>query len=714
MTRLPVLRLLAAAVLFSACADATVPTGPAPDTAPEPALDAPPVGRDVGAPPEEGVGTFGRIDEIKPQEQGLVLYQTGFEAVAQGNAVLRGARHELSVGARHARLQVQIRDSTEIWVGGERVEVSALEVGMDVLVVGRVTGAAIHADRISDLSDTRPPEEGVEAALAAPASGDAPVAAPAGPAPADVTSMCMGQRLPFDPVDDPDVAQFQGCWGGPSASDYLNTGFIPVFCPLIGCVGFDRLTYTMALGGWGFAFPMRFEAGMPSNLVYHVPAQVPIGVHPEAADPAASFWGGLGVDFGIRFKFCGIFGCYNLGTMYLSAFSTIHRSEQAAPLTGQVLGIQTTSCPSIALIPVENFPLNPLSLGLCQTLELRGAPFRARVRVTGAEPSWTRYEEYGPAGAARTIRPGAMSVGVHFDEFWWQPELHQGLAFRFKSFNIRLYQTPSIPLGGGRWDAVTTPYPGSGSVFTVATDPLSPVNDLRYLHHPTAMTLQLEVDPAPTALVLTSDRFRPEGTPVTVRLSEAFDDAPVAGHAVTLHATGAGGTHDTTLTAATDGAGVAAFLLPPGEYRLEARYAGAETYLPSTDTQEGVYVFTPTTFVVWGGNPGGLAPGDALQFWGSGWVRQVEGGAWAGNASFQGFALLSGPDTWVSPPASSGAMPGRMTDVISVLVTTRVERRGSRSHGNVVAHAILRVADPEGYRPAAGHAARGILRTFLP
>lgn len=705
MSKRPVRWLLSAAVLFTACTDHTLPTE---------VIEPPPVALDVTTPPEEGVGTFGQIETIKPQEQGLVLYQTGFDALAEPGSELRNARHELSVGAKHQKLQVQIKDETEIWVGGVEASVADLEEGMEVLVVGRVTGAALHAERITDMSDAGPPPDDVAATLAQPGAGAAPFIAAGIPEVAGVTSMCMGQRLPFDPDEDPDVGQFQGCWGGPSASDYLNTGFIPLICPLIGCVGFDRLTYTMALGGWGFAFPMRFEAGTASNLVYHVPGEVSFGVTPESADPAASFWGGLGLDFGIRFKFCSIFGCYNLGTLYLSAFSTIHRSNDPAPLTGEVLDIQTTSCPSIAIIPIEDFPLNPLALGLCQDLELEGAAFGTRVTVSGAAPSWSSWQEFGPDPVVRTVRPGSMSVGIRYDLFDWRPQLNQGLAFRFKIFSIPVYTTPAIPLGGGRWDPITTPYPESGSVFTLATDPESPVNDLRYLYHPTQVGLDLEVDPAPTTLTLASGGFVPEGNPITARLQEEWDGSPIVGHPVTLQVTGLGGSASSVHTASTDATGAAHFMIPPGEYALRAIYGGAETYLPSSDTEEPVYVYTPTTFVIWGGNPGGIDPGALTQFWGRGWVRQVVGGDFGGNASFQGFGVLGGRGVWSSPPASSGPMPISMSDVISVIVTTRVTGRGSLSMGDVAGYAILRVHDPGSYRPAGGHVMWGTLRAFLP
>ena len=218
--------LLGGLVLASACTDEPLPFDPVtPVSEGDAAQDT------VTAPPADGVGTFGVIDEIKPQGQGLVVYQTGLDFEAAEGVQSNGARHELAVGARHQKLQVQLRDSTEIWVDGEQVPVDSLEVGMNVLVVGRVTGAALHADVITDLSDAEaPPDEWVTRVGGTPPQGPAPALEPV----VGTTSMCMGQRLPDGSAN---VLEFQGCWGGPSASDHLSTGFIPVFCPLIGCFG---------------------------------------------------------------------------------------------------------------------------------------------------------------------------------------------------------------------------------------------------------------------------------------------------------------------------------------------------------------------------------------------------------------------------------------------------------------------------------------------
>jgi len=701
MARFRYFLLAAVAFLPLSCSEGGLPLNPAPaEPVPDVATDV------VMAPPAYGVGTFGRIETIKPQEQGLVLYQTGLDFEAAAGTKVNNARHDLAVGARHQKLQVHIKDSTEIWIGGKQVTVDSLAEGMSVLVVGRVTGAALHADQIMDLSDAGPPPAGAQGVTGLPLRS---MGAAAG-AGIRTTSMCMGQRLPDHGAG---VLEFQGCWGGPSAADHVDTGFIPVFCPIIGCFGIDRLTYTAALAGWGYAFPFRFEATPRQMLVYHVPGIVDLKVSPLDAGSAVSFWGGLGLDFGIGFRWCGIFGCYDLGVKHLSLFTTAHESAGAAPLTGQRLEIATTSCPSVGLIPIEGIPINPLELGICQGLALDGRAFEARVEAVGAQNPSLGVLSFGPASIAAAVRPMGMSVNIRYDTFRWVPELQQSLFFRFRSFAIKLFDTPAIPLGSGAWDAITTPFPTG--VFTVATDPLSPVDALRYLYHPTQAQIALDVDPAATLLSLTSGNAVVEGTAVTAWLREEYMSAPIAGAPVAFEATGLNGTPSTAAVVTTDSRGIAGLLLPPGEYTIVARYAGGETYLPSTATQHPVYVYRPTTFVIWGGNPDGLQPGARYQFWGARWTTQVAGGDFTGNASFQGFALPLDDASWQSPPAASARiMPAELADVIGVIITTRVSGRGSWSIGNIAGHAVLRVDQPQAYRPAGGHDAWGTLRLQLP
>lgn len=684
----------------ASCGDGNLPLDPAalPPDAPYAADDT------VTAPPPEGVGTFGEIVEIKPQGQGLVLYQTGAEFNSgPGSRQLTG-QHELAVGARHQNLQVHIRDSTLVLLDGDTAAVSDLEPGMPVLVVGRVTGAAIHAELITDLADAEAPEEG---------SGEMEEGEPdaAGPVAGDVPR-CTGQELPYDRWD---VLGFQGCWGGPSTTKRYDTGFVPHVITAVGRLGFDRVTVTAALGGWSYAFPFQFAAATVQNLVYHRPGPVDLEIIPQDTDPALSFSGGFGFEVRLRYKFCPWIGsCWRLGEYSVSILSNIQNSTNPGPLGGETMEIATSSCPTLGVIPVDGFPLSPVELGLCSELELLGESFESDVQAHGAADAGPWQKAFDAGGLTVVVEPEAMSVDIEYDQFQWEPDLGFGFFLRFGSFGVTVWDTPTLRAGSGAFPAITTPFPDTDPRFSLALDPASELGGEMYtLHHPTSVTFSLDVDPAPTLLSITSGTLLEEDEPVTVWLREEYMDRPIAGASVLLEATGFEGTPDTTVVATTDTAGFAALVLPAGEYRVTARYDGAETYLPSEDTMDPVYVYRPTTFVVWGANPGGVQPGDRLQFWGRKWADQVLAGPYTGDPSFQGFAEPLSDVLWASPPASAGAMPPGLPTLISVIVTTEVTGHGKGSTGNIAGHAILRVEAPESYHPAGGHDTWGWLRMLV-
>ena len=699
--------IAAGMMAIAGCSDrALSPTGPASTTG----------ASDVSEPPPApGVGTLGVIDDIKPQEQGLVVYQTGLDYEPPPGAKFQEVRHEFAVGSRHNKLQVQVKDDTKIYINGVEKKLGDLQIGTKVLVVGRVTGSALHAEMITDLGTINEPPEDltgiVPQGMRNQLISHARVLSSALASP---LSLCMGQDLDYT---DPHILEFQGCWGGPSASDDLDLPFIPLFCPLIGCVGIDRFSYTMALGGWSFAFPFKFKADATPGLVYHVPGNVSLSMQPLPATTGSfSFAGGVGMDFGLNFDFCSFFGCYNLYTVHLAAFSMIHQATAAGPIdeNGR-LEIGETSCPSVGLIPIEGIPIDPFSIGFCEDLGLNGKPFNMTVTSFGASsPSVLARYAFTTAGATARLRPDAMQVGMRFDNFAWSPGMTMGLFFRFKTFGITRWNSPTIPFGEvGLFDAVSTPFPSSGSPFTVATDPLSDPSNLQYLLQPTAANVSLAVAPAQTSLSITSGNLLTEGTPVTVRLSETYDGSSIAGHAITLQADGLNGTSSASVTAMTNSGGIASVVLPVGEYHIVARYAGAAMYLPSTADQMPVYIYRPTTFVIWGGNSDGIAVVGRHQFWGQGWVSQVTAASFGGNPSFQGFAIPTSVSTWESPPANAGRGPESVPDLIGVIITTDVQRRGSNSTGNIAGHAVLRVDDPAAYRPDPGHAAWGVVRAQI-
>jgi hypothetical protein len=665
--------------------------------------------------PLSGVGTFGTVEEISKNEKKFTLRQLGFgfdPAPGKGGKLHKDSA---AVGGKHQLLQVHIRgtDSTRVYRKGGQKIFDSLVVGDTVLVLGRVTGAALHADLVSDFTGVGEPvdsitsklppdtttEEWVPDLIAMTFAADEPL------------SRCFGHNITYEA----NTHEFQGCWGGPMQAGKLNTPFIALFCPLIGCFGIDYLSYTVALGGWGYAFPFTFDASAP-GLTYHVPGDVALSIQPKAVpdELGFSFVGGIGFAFGVNIDFCSFFGCYDIHTLQLSEFSMIHQSSNAGPLEGH-MDIGEAGCPSVGVIPVD-LPINPLSIGFCEDLGLNGKPFSTLVHSVGAaNPAVYSWREFQNASQTVRVRPDAMQVKMAFSDFDWRPGMTMGLAFRFKIFSVPVYTTPSIPFGEvGLFDAVTTPFPLPGqSIFTLARNPSSPPEAPTYYYHPTSVEVDLAVAPALTTLRVTSTQFLVEGTPVSARLSESYDGSSIVGQPVVIQADGLGGTPSVAYTIPTGAGGVASVVLPVGEYNVTARFAGAAMYVPSTHQMTPVYVYRPTTFVIWGGNADGIATGSHYQFWGSGWAKQVTGGAYDGNSSFHGFALLTSSG-WESPPASSGRGPESVPDLIAVIITTAVQNRGSRSSGNVAGHAVLRVDDPLGYRSDGGHASTGAVRAVLP
>ncbi len=125
--------------------------------------------------------------------------------------------------------------------------------------------------------------------------------------------------------------------------------------------------------------------------------------------------------------------------------------------------------------------------------------------------------------------------------------------------------------------------------------------------------------------------------PVSARLRDPDSLAPIAGRAVTF-SVGA-----VTATAVTDANGVAATTITlgagqlSGPSSLNVAFAGDAYYQPAVRTVAAT-IYLATSFVIWGGNTGGLALGQRVNFWGAQWSSQVHQGDYTANASFKGQA----------------------------------------------------------------------------
>jgi hypothetical protein len=196
------------------------------------------------------------------------------------------------------------------------------------------------------------------------------------------------------------------------------------------------------------------------------------------------------------------------------------------------------------------------------------------------------------------------------------------------------------------------------------------------------------------------------------RLTESYDGSPITGALVRFTVTNATGTH--TSFATTNGAGIAQVVLPNGEHAVTAHFAGSSVYLSSTATQSPVYVYRPTTFVIWGGNAEGIVVGQRYNFWGSQWHKQVTGGDFRANASFKGYAFSVSGATWIGAPGSSVPPPPTIPEYIGVIVSTQIARDVPNTVGNVAGLVVLRVEDVAAYAPDPEHPGWGVMKSFIP
>jgi hypothetical protein len=236
-------------------------------------------------------------------------------------------------------------------------------------------------------------------------------------------------------------------------------------------------------------------------------------------------------------------------------------------------------------------------------------------------------------------------------------------------------------------------------------------------HHPPSQgSGTLTVRKAAAALVITSGphlALDAQGrVTVSARLTWHGGADPLAGKVVTFAA------GDVTATATTDANGVAtaSLALPSEQYTLAASFAGDANLLPSQAATQTVIAYQVSQFVVWGGNPGGLAAGQPCQFWGAQWAKQVTGGDYRANNSFKGYADILSADgkTWTASPGGAGNPPATVARYILVIVTEHATKDGSTISGTVNGHAIVRVDAPQNYRPDPGHAGTGTIVATLP
>lgn len=153
-------------------------------------------------------------------------------------------------------------------------------------------------------------------------------------------------------------------------------------------------------------------------------------------------------------------------------------------------------------------------------------------------------------------------------------------------------------------------------------------------------TAQFVITRAPTTLVIISAPTLAAGS-VMVKATLAANGNQLVGNEPVTFAT-TPGTATGSGTTNAQGVATATLALPPGQYTVNASFAGDGNYLPGNATAQTLIVYQPTTFVIWGGNQPSLADavkvGQALTFWGGQWEKQVTAGDYQANSSFKGYA----------------------------------------------------------------------------
>lgn len=201
------------------------------------------------------------------------------------------------------------------------------------------------------------------------------------------------------------------------------------------------------------------------------------------------------------------------------------------------------------------------------------------------------------------------------------------------------------------------------------------------------------------------------------QLTDSLSGTPIANETVTFTVgsvtaqavTNANGIATTTITLGPD--------QTTGPSALQVSFAGDNLYKPSL-TAVPIVVFLSTSFVVWGGNPGGLQLGQDVNFWGHSWADQVTGGNYTANPSFKGFADpvdqihvceasagSGGPlddQCWQSKPGQSFPPPLTLPVFIEVIVSTAITKQGSEIFGNIAAAAVCQVDPTPQYGPDPG------------
>lgn len=225
-----------------------------------------------------------------------------------------------------------------------------------------------------------------------------------------------------------------------------------------------------------------------------------------------------------------------------------------------------------------------------------------------------------------------------------------------------------------------------------------------------------------TATAITSVRTLAAGTiEVTAKVSYFFSPLLTvpAGKQVVFGTSTPGATVSALTTAS--GTATAVLTRSPGVYTVTAMFPEQMPYLTSAGTKSNAVAAQATTFVIWGGNPGGVTVGPRVQFWGSDWRKQIlnkKDPSYGAAGSFKGFAETVTATGWTAKTGSAqwdgdddaghcadddhdddDCRVGGKTKVkdmklgsyITVLISNQISKKGSVISGNVTGYAVLKV-----------------------
>ncbi|MCU1589924.1 MAG: hypothetical protein JWP11_1180 [Frankiales bacterium] len=216
----------------------------------------------------------------------------------------------------------------------------------------------------------------------------------------------------------------------------------------------------------------------------------------------------------------------------------------------------------------------------------------------------------------------------------------------------------------------------------------------------------LTINQMGTVLTITSSAAQQLGgaVPITAQLTEAAGGAAISTQPVTITVNGGSKT-------ASGNPATASFALANGSYPVTASFAGSKNYLSSAASQTLV-AFQRTGFVIWGGNVGGVAPGSTVSFWGSKWFDQVVSGNAQPANEFKGFASTVTATGWNSTGGASSGPPATIGQYVSVIVATSLTKSGSTIAGNISKVAVVKVTNPDSYRPSPGATTSGTVSSL--